>query len=98
MNAVLHEPVVMASVITVFGVIFTASMGYLQQRKVRRAKFYKSNLSMDEKKIRLLRWNQEHYHRARMLMIQNNLGHLVDTYLPFDPPRDLMIDDSREEG
>ena len=84
-------------VLTLIGVIFTALIGYAQARKVRKDKFYKSNLSMDEKKIRLLRWNQEHYHRARMLMIQNGLSHLVTEHLPFDPPRDLMIDDTKGE-
>ena len=89
---ILLEP----GVLTLAGVIITAAFGYAQQKNVRKDKFYKSNLSIDEKKKRLLRWNQEHYHRARMLMIQNGLGHLVTEHLPFEPPKDLMIDDSNE--
>lgn len=85
------------AIIALVGVMFTALLGFLAQRKSSSDKFYKSNLTMDEKKHRLLRWNQEHYHRARMLMIQNGLAHLVTEYLPFDPPRDLMIDDTKEE-
>ena len=80
------------AVIALIGVMFTGVLGFLAQRKTGRDKFYKSNLSMDEKKTRLLRYYQENYHRARMLMIQNNLGDLVEKHLPFDPPRDLLQD------
>lgn len=87
MKEILLDP----AIIALIGVIFTGLLGLFQQQRATKAKFYRSNLSMDEKKMRLLRWNQEKYNYARMLMIQNGLGHLVDEFLPFDPPKDLML-------
>lgn len=78
-------------------VVIPAFLGYAQYRKTSDRKFYRSNLSMDEKKTRLLRYYQENYHRARMMMIQNNMGPLVEEHFPFDPPKDLMLD-SYDDG
>lgn len=87
MKEILLNPGILALI----GVMFTGMLGLIQQQRATKQKFYRSNLSMDEKKMRLLRWNQEKYNYARMLMIQNGLGHLVDEFLPFDPPKDLML-------
>ena len=92
MKEVLLDPGILALI----GVMFTGIVGLIQQKRVRKTKFYYSNLSLDEKKTRLLRWNQEKYNYARMLMIQNGLGHLVDEFLPFDPPKDLMLNNPEE--
>lgn len=93
MEDVLLNPAVLALI----GTMFVGVLGHIQHKSNHKQKFYRSNLSMDEKKMRLLRWNQEKYNYARMLMIQNGLGHLVDEFLPFDPPKDLMLHNPDEE-
>lgn len=90
----MQEVLLSPGFVAIIAVIVPAFFGYLQQRSARKDKFHRSNLSNDEKKKRLIRWYSEHYHRGRMLMIQNNLGHLVDEYLPFEPPDGLMNEDS----
>lgn len=94
MEDILLDPGFLALV----GVLFTGILGHIQQKAARKQKFTRSNLSMDEKRMRLLRWNQEKYHYARMLMIQNGLGNLVDEFLPFEPPKDLMIQEEDDNG
>lgn len=85
-------------VLTLVGVLFTGLLAHIQQNRARKDSFHRSNLSVDDKKTRLLRWNQEQRHTARMLMIQNGLGELVEKHLPFDPPKDLMLDNNEGEN
>lgn len=89
MKEILLNPGVLA----VLGTIATGMFALIQARIKANKTFIKSSLSVDQKKTKLLRWNQERYHQARMLLIQNGLGDLVDKHLPFDPPEDLMIRD-----
>lgn len=94
MKEILLNPGVLA----LLGVMFTGTLTYFQSRSKRSKSFTKSTLTLDQKKTKLLRWNQERYHQARMLLIQNGLGDLVDKYLPFDPPEDLMIRDEENDA
>lgn len=74
-------------------VIIPSFLGFIKYKQTSKSKFYRSNLSMDEKRNRLLRYYQENYHRARMLLIQNGMAELVEKNLPFDPPKDLMLEE-----
>lgn len=86
MKEILLDPGLLA----LAGVIFTGLIGHLHSRRSKIDKFHKSKLSTDQKVKVLLRWYQENYHKARMLMIQNNMGEVVDKHLPFEPPLNLM--------
>lgn len=92
MKEILLDPGVLALI----GVVFTGLFGYAQSRRTVKDKFNKSKLTTGQKKIVVGRWYEENYHKARMLMIQNGMGELVDKYLPFEPPANLMNDPYQE--
>lgn len=93
MKDILLDPGFIAIVV----VTIPAFFGYLQSKNSRKDKFQKSKLTAEQKRIRITRWYQENYHRARMLMIQNNMGDVVAASLPFEPPDNLMDEPFREE-
>lgn len=84
--------------IAVMVVTIPAFFAYLQSNNSKRDKFRKSKLTTEQKRVRITRWYQENYHRARMLMIQNNLGEVVAEHLPFEPPDNLMEEPYKEEA
>ena len=90
MKEVILNPQFLACVV----VVVPAFLAYLSQRNATRDKYRKSKLGADAKKDRLIRWYAEKYHIGRMLLIQNNLGELVDEHLPFDPPENLLDKES----
>lgn len=92
MKDILLDPGLLALI----GVFFTGLLGYAQSRRTVKDKFHKSKLTTGQKKVILGRWYMENYHKARMLMIQNGMGELVDKHLPFEPPANLMNDPNQE--
>lgn len=86
----IKEIITNPGVLGLIGVCVASGFVYLQHLNNRRDSYRKSNLSLDEKRDRALYWYQEHYHRARRLMI--DLGHEeeVDKHLPFEIPSSAL--------
>lgn len=85
-----------AGVSAAVSAIVLSLLAFLQYRSRRKDGLAAKTEEIQKQKNRALYWYMENFHRVRRIMIDNNLGHLLET-IPFEPP-DVIIKGERKDG